>query len=354
MLYRADLLEQVGLDIPKTYDQLHEVLLAFRDKTDVAVPLGLSSSGFVGGMQGGAALTGGFDVGAPTEEDLGWTVDDDGKVVCSAVSDNMKEFLDMWSTWYSEGLLTKDYINQVSNRSDEITSGQVGVAYNMMTCVSDTEREMYGIQMVTGPDIVKNEGDIIHTGINEHPNSQGSGSIAVSTMCEYPEVACEWLNWFFTEKGRESYNFGIKGETYDIDADGVPYYTDAIMNNELGVGVGLATSMIIGWAAMPFPRYHERTTALYTNDEEKGMYDMWVENRDNTHVYFGDLTQTESEQFSSVSSDILTYVSTSISEFIMGDRPMDEWNTYVDQCYSMGIQTLIDLKQAAYDRYCAR
>lgn len=354
LLYRKDLLEQVGLDIPTTYDELYEVLTAIKEQTDVKVPLAIANNGFVGGMQGGAALSGGFDIVAPTEEDLGWTVDDDGNVVCSAVSDNMREYLEMWSKWYAEGLMTQDFISQTSNREQEIISGECGVAYNMMTCVSDTQREEYGITMVTGPDIVKAEGDIIHTGVNEHPTNKGSGSIGVTTACENPEAACQWLNWFFTDKGRETYNFGVQGQTYELDEDGVPYYTDLIMNSELGVGPGLATSMVIGWAAMPFPRYTERTAALYTNDEEKGMYEMWVANRDNAHVYFGDLTQEENEKFSATASDILTVVSEAMSGFIMGTKSLDDWDEYVQQCYDMGLQELIDLKQDAYNRYLER
>lgn len=354
MLYRKDLLEQVGMEIPTTYDELYEVLTAFKEQTDVKVPLAIANNGFVGGMQGGAALSGGFDISAPTEEDLGWTVDDNGKVVCSAVSDNMREYLEMWSKWYAEGLLTQDFISQTSNREEEIISGECGATYNMMTCVSDTQREEYGITMVTGPDIVKEEGDIIHTGINEHPTNKGSGSIGVTTACDYPEVACQWLNWFFTDKGRETYNFGVQGQTYELDENGSPYYTDLIMNSELGVGPGLATSMVIGWAAMPFPRYTERTAALYTNDEEKGMYEIWTANRDNAHVYFGDLTQEENEKFSATASDILTVVSEAMSGFIMGTKSLEEWDTYVQQCYDMGLQELIDLKQGAYDRYLQR
>lgn len=354
MLYRKDLLEQVGMDIPTTYDELYDVLTAFKEQTDVKVPLAIANNGFVGGMQGGAALSGGFDISAPTEEDLGWTVNDEGQVVCSAVSDNMREYLEMWSKWYAEGLLTQDFISQTSNREEEIISGECGATYNMMTCVSDTQREEYGITMVTGPDLVKEEGDIIHTGINEHPTNKGSGSIGVTTACQYPEIACQWLNWFFTEKGRETYNFGVQGQTYELDESGTPYYTDLIMNSSLGVGPGLATSMVIGWAAMPFPRYTERTAALYTNDEEKNMYDMWIANRDNTHVYFGDLTQEENEAFSATASDILTVVSEAMSGFIMGTKSLADWDTYVQQCYDMGLQELIDLKQDAYDRYLQR
>lgn len=42
--------------------------------------------------------------------------------------------------------------------------------------------------------------------------------------------------------------------------------------------------------------------------------------------------------------------------FIMGKAELtdDAWNTYVDTMYEMGLQTVIDLYQAAYDRYAQR
>ena len=349
VMYRQDLLEQVGLDIPETYDELHEVLTAFKNETDVKTPLEVGRNG-----TSNCAWMGGYDCAISSDEEFGWLVDDDGNVVCSTVSDNMRDFLTLWSQWYAEGLMTKDFISQESNTRDPIITGSCGATYNMMTCVSDSEREAYGISMVCAPDVTINKGDIIHTGINEHPTNKGSGSIGITTACEYPEVAAKWLNWFFTEKGTVTYNFGVQGETYDIDADGNYYYTDAIINNELGLPAMLATSMLIGWPAMSFPRMEERTTAFYTNDDERGMMDLWYSNRDNAHVYFGDLTAEESSAYSATASDILTYASENISGFIMGARPMSEWDSFVQTCYDMGIQDLIDLKQAAYDRYLER
>ena len=44
----------------------------------------------------------------------------------------------------------------------------------------------------------------------------------------------------------------------------------------------------------------------------------------------------------------------SLPKYIMGVRPLDEFDSYVKDIWAMGLQNAIDLQQAALDRYNAR
>ena len=70
--------------------------------------------------------------------------------------------------------------------------------------------------------------------------------------------------------------------------------------------------------------------------------------------YYGTLSMDESEQYSTLASDLATKAAETISKFITGDKAMSEWDSFIEELKGMGIETCIELKQAAYDRYQAR
>lgn len=44
-----------------------------------------------------------------------------------------------------------------------------------------------------------------------------------------------WLDYWFSEDGILLYNFGLEGTDYELDDDGTPKFTDAVLNNEFGL-----------------------------------------------------------------------------------------------------------------------
>jgi sugar phosphate isomerase/epimerase len=42
-----------------------------------------------------------------------------------------------------------------------------------------------------------------------------------------------------------------------------------------------------------------------------------------------------------------------VLQFIIGQKSLDEWDSFVSTLYDMGIDTAIEVKQAAYDDYLA-
>ena len=102
---RKDILDQYGLAVPKTIDELTEVLRALK-KNGVEVPMALSTlddfrysdSNF---------LSGAFGV---TMKD--YQVDENGKVFFSRANEGYKAYLKQMASWYQEGLIDRDFVNR--------------------------------------------------------------------------------------------------------------------------------------------------------------------------------------------------------------------------------------------------
>ena len=85
--------------------------------------------------------------------------------------------------------------------------------------------------------------------------------------------------------------------------------------------------------------------------------DVWAASRDGAWSYpaGASLNAEESEAFSAAFVTISTYASECIPKFVIGDMDVDaEYDTFLSQIESMGIDECTSYYQAAYDRYMER
>ena len=61
-------------------------------------------------------------------------------------------------------------------------------------------------------------------------------------------------------------------------------------------------------------------------------------------------TEEENDIYTEKWPDIETYVKENVVNFITGNRPLTEWEDYVQTLKDMGIDEVVAVKQAWYDR----
>lgn len=49
-------------------------------------------------------------------------------------------------------------------------------------------------------------------------------------------------------------------------------------------------------------------------------------------------------------SDMIEYVTSSMAEFITGNRSLDEWDSYLKTLDDMGLEEYVALRQSGFDR----
>lgn len=347
---RQDWLDKLGLEVPATYDQLHDVLVAFKDD-GVDYPMLLTQNWDYANN----AFAGGYETsGYGTSSDLGYFVQD-GKVQAGLLSDNFKDYISMLHDWYAEGLIGEPTMNIVNimQINEYLLSNQCGFGDGQSDTLSESSREAAGgdYNMRAIPFIVRNEGDTFK--LYENAGQPGTGGWAITTACAEPEIAAKVINWFWTDEGYTALNFGVEGETYNI-VDGDVQFTDIITNNPNGFNAMFNTCSEICFFDMPFDFSMERKAATFSNDAEMEAQTIWRSNTSNEMRYYGSLSIEESEAYISKAGDLSTLAAENVSKFVTGDRAMEEWDTFLDSLYSMGIEDCVAIKQAAYDRYCAR
>lgn len=189
----------------------------------------------------------------------------------------------------------------------------------------------------------------------------GIGSVVavISTSCpdDKLETAMRVLDYAYTEEGNLYWNFGKQGESWDYDANGEPAYLDVVVNDPNGLNNAISKYGGSTWSGSCI----QATKLLYLKNKPVSIEanDLWFYPNEDvsakwTYPSGVTLTTEESNTLDEVQSAISTYVSEMAVKFMTGEEPLDKWDAYVEQVKSMGLDTVLEVRQAAYDRFLSR
>lgn len=359
-LIRQDWLDDLNLETPTTYDELHDVLTAFKSEKGAKNAF-LIANGFQCLSAGGNSKSwfiGGYGLTCSGQNsDLAWIVED-GVVKCTYNDSRMKDYVTMLNQWLEEGLFSEDNFsinNTTPEKTPYITSGDTGFWIDGSNSLSGSLHaacEDPNFNPVAIADVTLNEGDIIKTGDNR--GLLGNGGWSITTECEDPESLLKYINWAFTEEGKFITNYGVEGQAHTIGADGNPVYTELITANPNGQPSAAMFCLYCTFWSIPMDRELYTWTGMLP-EEHRSCIDVWTSNRTNENQYFGSMTVEEASEYNGKVGDIVTYCQETISKMIHGDVDIDAaWDEMIDEMAKMGIDDLTKIKQDAYNRYMAR
>lgn len=347
---RKDLLDELGLGIPTTYDEFHDVLTAVNQEYNLAY--GLDPGGFDQSLLTGMNLT----PGNAGQEGL---IVVDGEVKFSGEQDAMYDYFEMISSWYQEGLIFKDFISYETFDQTNMVSGGTLFGNGNTNAQTIAEADAAG----TGA-VVEAIPFLTETG-NDEIKVYGSGEIvrsaawSISTQAENVDLIVALVDYIFSEEGNILFNYGVEGEAHVLDENGQPVWSDLVMN----YSGGTTTAAFLYATATPTEylpgsyddgkfsySYTEAMLAAddYINHSSTGEYDfpLGAENR---------ISSEDALTAANLASDINTYISETVLSWIHGETELNQetWKTYIDNCYAMGMQDILDIYQAAYDDFMA-
>jgi len=357
MYVRGDWLDELDMEIPTTIDELTEVCRAFHTEFGSTMTLLVNSDL-------DDALAGSFNHSAIgfSRQMLGFqqTAPNSGEIVCTVAAEGYIEHLTLLRQYYEEGLINSDFLNiskEYGNFESSYYSGVCGFWQD-------------GCE-VADPSYAKNSNDPDWTAIpiktpapEGHENHMssfvekqgGMSSSYISTACEIPEIALQFLNYGFTEEGKDLVAFGILGETYNVDENGAVSYGELITEFPDGVRAAEWLYLCSGW--MPTEQQQRALNMRYTSNEPVEAYTMWTEaakEGDDSMVVPMQATLTPDEQdvVSSKRGDICTHFAEAAAKYIMGEIDEAAYREAIVVADDFGLSEVTAIYQAAFDRYMA-
>ncbi len=352
-LIRGDLLEKLGMDVPQTVAQLEEVLMAFKSEFDMENPVYMDSNCSV------PAGSFGVDSYQCGGSDLGYYVVDD-VIYTTLSSEGYYKALETVTRWYSNGLINEDFATVIFDPRDPDLNSKIingGVAYwdTQLEGIDDYNNTstIEGYNAVPMPTLVENEGDVYHFSGTVKVDTTAN-DVCISTQCEYPEIAVQWIDYWYSDAGVMMYNYGVEGDTYEM-VDGEIVLDDKVINNEYGVDISSCLRLYCPYGSF-FGVYMAGRMDFMASDLYMDAKEVWAQNSDTEYIVPTGvvLTTEESEELSFITAEISTYVSERIPRIIMGEISMDEWDSILAQCEELGLSRATEINQAAYDRYIGK
>ncbi|OON99029.1 MAG: hypothetical protein ATN35_02520 [Epulopiscium sp. Nele67-Bin004] len=345
-------LDNLGLAQPVTYEDWYNVLYAFKyddpngNGIQDEIPLTQSAGNLTSMFQGmwGLGNRGihhtSFDIDETT-----------GSVRHIKTADEYREVLEYIHKLYTDGLIDPEFLTYNDQKASALVSNdQLGVYLNTNLAMLPKEAEEHFVGIEAAP--MGPNGDQVWSFMRSSLHS--TGAFIISSECEYPEAALQWVDYFFSDEGMLFYHYGVEGETYIQTDDGyefMPYildrmdegksYDEAIADiTPYGYGNNptvMKAPYFAGAEEDPIPSQAAANLLPYTPDE------VWP---------FFNYTIEENKIITDINSPINSYTTQKTAEFIMGQTPIndDTWKEYVDTVYAMGLEQVLEVYEAAYAR----
>lgn len=354
LICRADWLEKLDMEVPKTPEQFLDMLRAFKNEMGAEAPMIGYPGDYKAVFGDNGYVTSAF--GLPTTK----FYQEDGVVKYGYAQPEYKEVLKFVKTMYDEGLIPKDYMTTEgsvikANMYDGVSGCMWGaVGSGIGTYLKENAETNPEFDLVAIGPLVAKEGDRAMYG--SQTGKTHVFTAFITPQCKNKELAMKVLNYGYSEEGNMYFNFGIEGESYEM-INGYPTYTEVITNNPDGLTMqqGLA-QYVRAWGTGPYvlrKEYFEQYSSLPRQQEALST---WTDNDCFEYMLPSyTLTTEESSSISVISGDISTYISEMFNKFVTGEVPLDAFETeYLPTLEKLGIDKYIEVVKGAVDRYYAR
>lgn len=349
---RKDWLDEQGLEPPVTISDWTNVLTVFKEKygaTFTAPWSRLKQSGISGAF------------GAFGMSDFQLFIDDNGKVQLSQAQPEWFDYLLQLNEWWDAGLIDQDVLTQTdTDAKTKALQGSTGLAYTSMGQMSSWRRE--ATEANTGADWVGMQ--YPHGDDGTLSMVFGGYGIGVVVSCisgdcsdEKLITALRVLDYAYTQEGFLYWNYGKQGVSWDYDENGEPAYLPLVTEDPNGISDAISKYGGSTWSGSCI----QSTKLLYMKNTPQSIEanDLWYyPNMDVSSKWKMPpgvtMTADESSEYDFLQSTIATFVAETCAKLVTGEMKKDDFPAYLEQLNGMGLQTILDIQQAAYDRFLAR
>lgn len=354
---RTDVLDALGLQIPKTLDDLHSVLTAMKaahpdsypmtDRWSQPTPGGAMLQTF--GQAFGAGYGGGWGYQNAT-----YDAGSDAFVLTGAM-DQYKAMIAYVHTLVAEKLLDPESFTQTDDQAEaKFTSGKSFVISTNAQELVNTYRpglakSVPNAKIVKIPVPVGPAGDVkvglrLENGLMISKKARDSKDFVA--MMQF----VDWL--FYSDEGQIFAKWGVEGVTYTRGASGDFQLAKDVDYVGLNPTASKKLNVDFGFSNGNFA-YGGSTQLLEStfSAEEKEFQKVMTARKTLAVPPPHPLNSDEQEQFALWEAPLKDYVQQQTLKFILGDRPLSQWDAFKSELKGKNGDQYLKLVNAAYDRY---
>jgi putative aldouronate transport system substrate-binding protein len=353
-IIRMDLLEEQKLDIPTTWDELHVVLGKLRDAYPNSIPYGARGDGrlLIDPLSPLRSMGAHYDV-YPDKDNV-WHL--------GRIEPEYKKAVEFYNQLYTEKILDNEYL-LVSTQDwlEGLSSGKYLYFYDNPVFIDQVTKPLQSIQ----PNARFEPLPILENWYGEKKNyaqpDHYFNQWAVNKKVKDPELAVKFWDWLYSEEGQLAFNYGVEGENYEIDTNGSPQWTQATLDKYLSVDNSYyALQSALGVGNLSFaPSWLSASADVFRAMAADSISPEYIHNlyKDDPAIIKipvqAPYTRDEGEQLKIIRQKINDYSQTELNKFLSGQRPLNQFDQFVQEVKSRGADDMLVIVNEAEKRFNA-
>lgn len=374
LLINKTWLDEVGKEVPTTVDEWVDCLKAFRDGGDLngngaadEIPMAtwFGATDTFGSYNMFYRFTGAF--GCADSYCGGNAYADhlrliDGKVTFTAQDEAFRKTAEFFNMLYNEGLIWNGSFE--ADESASYKSSLIKEDVARIGCFGTwTDQEITNLDVhdeyVAIPRL---QGEAGMTGFeNNYSELQDSSNTAITTTCKFPHVIAKFVDYMVGDPAISiQSNWGAEGYNYVKDDNGIlrtpldeqgRYVAQTEYTN---FGEARVNSTTCRGSMIVLDEYYETVAGyaydavqLLENQKTNGKEDIMAENDTIPRVM---MTTDELSRLAQIQPTISDIVDRYINQWVTGGVTDDNWNAYLGELQSAGVEELVSIYQSAVDR----
>ena len=355
-------LDNLGLDMPQTTDDLFNALVAFKEQDPNGngeadeIPLAAATTGWNTNLDG--FLMNPF-VYSEQFNNNRYLVLEDGIISAVVDTEGWREGLKYLNKLYNAGLFGEESFTQEHTQIRQLVENEEAALVGFIiagappvfgSIAGERWHEYTVLAPLEGP-----------TGLRQaayNPYGVGPGQCVISAATEHPEIAFRWCDGLYEREATLHSVFGRKGEEWNFAAEG-----EIGLNGEPAIWERYTTfnePQNFHWAQVG-PSY--RPNHLRLGEKQRGEQDLEVvlyrETNEKMEPYARSIediipplafSEDQSIELTDLRLAVFDYVAEMEAQFVLGQADLDaDWSTYLETLETLGLPRLVEIYQAAYD-----
>lgn len=367
---RKDIWDELGLSLtPATFDefktQLQTVKQAYPDKYPISDRWLSDADGVLAATLQFAAPNFGTDAGWGFGEGVSWN---GSAYEYLGATEAYKDLVSYYAGLVADGLMDPESLTQdddtaiakfargdsfVIATNDQETVNRLRPAFEELKNDQDAgvaagaaKAEVYQMRVPAGP-----AGDNLSDG-----GRLVNGLMLSSKVAERPDFKAllQFLDWlYYSDEGLEFAKWGVEGTTYTKDASGKRTLAKDIDISGLNPGAPKMLNVDFGFHNGVWMLEHGSSTELDLSMLRPEVVDFVEAMNTKTQLDLGPawpLEEMEREEATLWQANLKNIVLQNTAQFIAGQRPLSEWDAYVGELKSNGMDDYLELVNAAQQR----
>lgn len=348
---RQDWLDILGLEQPQNVDELHDVLVAFRDQDPNGNGLKDEIPYFARQWEEVNRLLTLWDArssGSDTYHDF--YINDDGMLVHPYAQDAYRIALSNVAQWYEEGLIDPEIYTRGSSSRDYLLGENLGgMTHDWFASTSGYNSALAGT--VEGFNFIPFLPPESAAGVRMEEHRRipiKPDGWAISYTAEDPVTVIKYFDFWFTEEGRLLSNFGVEGKTWDM-VDGEPVFKPEVLNSDSPIN----SQMYLEGAQIQRGYWQDyRYEWQWTSEGARKGIELYDTQDLLIDQFLGvALNKEEQTVFDRYWPSIRTYMLERQQAWVLGSGNVEaDWDAYIETLNDMGYEEVIEILNTAYAR----